>query len=120
MKFLSSDSENDQEQLPNEPDVIEIEPDPKSLIPVEKRVALAWLCFDKEHIYKRDKKEYIKCMKENCRKEFVYNRSTSTNLTRHVKDKHRSLLLQNQVKEMKHITIFLQNYVQLRLYWILG
>ena len=47
--------------------------------------SLAWLCFDKSKIYKKNGKNYIKYNQSSCNGEFIHNKSTASHLVRHVK-----------------------------------
>jgi uncharacterized C2H2 Zn-finger protein len=52
--------------------------------------SIAWLCFDKSKTYKRNGKEYLKCIQPRCNREIQFNRNTSSNLVRHVRNDHSS------------------------------
>ena len=72
------------EALPEEDNEIEISRAPQK--------AIAWLCFDKDKVYSRNGKEYLKCNQQGCTKELQYNKSTAANLSRHVKNVHNHLI----------------------------
>ena len=83
---------------------------------VEQQVAvksrapsLAWLCFDKSKIYKKNGKDYVKCNQAKCYTELTYNKSTASHLVRHVKKVHPILVPKASTKEK-----FKQQYLQLQ------
>ena len=68
-------------------------------------MSFAWLCFDKEKGYVKHGKNYVKCNQPRCGAEYKLSSSTSRNLSRHVEQKHRTLLPKkkagiNQPKQM--------------------
>jgi hypothetical protein len=80
-------------------------PDKEETVEGTKRVSIAWLCFDRDKVYLRHGSSYIKCNQLCCGKEFKLNRSTSTNLTRHVKSMHKSLLPKKNPSKVSQMTI---------------
>jgi hypothetical protein len=62
------------------------------IVDAPKRVAVAWLCFDKEKKYQKNGLDYVKCNQVRCGLELQLNPLTSSNLSRHVQQKHPTLL----------------------------
>ena len=62
---------------------------------VTKRVSVAWLCFDKEKVIKKNGLEYLKCNQPNCGVTYQVVEGTATSLARHVKKMHKNLLPEN-------------------------
>ena len=59
---------------------------------VTKRVSVAWLCFDKEKVIKKNGLEYLKCNQPNCGVTYQVVEGTATSMARHVKKMHKNLL----------------------------
>lgn len=80
-------------EIENEEAVIEEEDiEEQRVVGSSRPTSLAWLCFDKSKIYKKNGKEYVKCNQDRCNCELIYNKSTASHLVRHVKKVHACLL----------------------------
>ena len=71
-------------------------PNEENVVLETKRVSVAWLCFDREKTYQKNGIDFIKCNQPRCGTEFKLNPTTSTNLSRHVKKKHPTLIPQKK------------------------
>ena len=98
MRIVTSDSEVEElgteivdSQLTMVSDIVST-PGEEDAIVEAKRVSVAWLCFDKQKAYQKHGMNYVKCNQPRCGAEYKLSSSTSKNLSRHVVQKHPSLL----------------------------
>ena len=74
-------------------------------VEVNKRVSVAWLCFDKEKVIKKNGLDYRKCNQPNCGVMYQVVEGTATSMSRHVQRRHRHLLQKNNLEKHKQTTI---------------
>lgn len=80
----------------------------------KRKTAVAWLCFDLDQVYEKNGANYIKCNQLRCGKELKVVKSTSSNLSMHVKKMHGHLLQDKKRKTNQATILFSANQSVLR------